>query len=68
MHFESRLRAIPPLLQQAEQLLQKTGPVSEEEARVWRADIATLQSQALFWQSKGQAALDRGAALAPCRL
>jgi LuxR family maltose regulon positive regulatory protein len=58
LHFENRHRAILPLLQQAEQLLQKTGPVSEEEARVWRGDIATLQSQALFWQRKGQEAMD----------
>ena len=58
IHFESRPRAIPPFLQQAEQLLQTAGSVAEEEAHVWRGDIAALQSQTLFWQSKAQAALD----------
>ena len=59
MHFESRPRAIPPFLQKAEQLLQQAGSVPEEEAHVWRGDIAALQSQTLFWQSKDQEALDR---------
>jgi LuxR family transcriptional regulator, maltose regulon positive regulatory protein len=58
-HFESRPRAIPPFLQQAEQLLQQVGSVPEEEAQAWRGDIAALQSQTLFWQSQDQAALDR---------
>jgi LuxR family transcriptional regulator, maltose regulon positive regulatory protein len=59
MHFESRPRAIPPFLQQAEQLLQTAGSVAEEEAQVWRGDIAALQSQPLFWQSNDQEALNR---------
>jgi len=59
LHFESRPRAFLPFLQKAEQLLQTAGSVAEEEARVWRGDIAALQSQLLFWQSKHQEALDR---------
>ncbi len=57
-HFESRPRAMLPFLQQAGQLLQKNGAMSEEEARVWRGDIAALQSQLLLWQSKSEEALD----------
>jgi LuxR family transcriptional regulator, maltose regulon positive regulatory protein len=58
MHFETRLNAIPPLLQRAGQLLQTADVLSEEEMRSWQGDIATLQSQLLYWQSKGQQGLD----------
>jgi LuxR family maltose regulon positive regulatory protein len=60
LHFENRLNALPPVLQRAGQLLPTATILSEEEKRSWQGDIATLQSQLLYWQGQGQPGLAIG--------
>jgi LuxR family maltose regulon positive regulatory protein len=60
MHWENRLNALPSVLQQAGQILPTANDLSEEEKRSWQGDIATLQSQLLYWQGQSQPGLAIG--------